>query len=517
MRRILFFVAVLLAASALAPLLGYAKLPDRPDLPTEAAKPVSTDSPLDELTSAAIAEHQNQSGFRLVPDGMEAFALRAASARAAKRSLDIQYYIWHDDTTGRLLLRELVMAADRGVRVRLLLDDMDARNNNFALAGLDAHPNIEVRLFNPFSSRSGFFGKMLEMVFSLRRINHRMHNKSWIADNRIALAGGRNIGDEYFSASGHVNFFDLDYAFIGPAVQELSASFDAYWNTDAVYPIALLSPELVSKASLSNLLAESETIISADLNSPYIQALESSAQLDDIARSIIPFHWTADWKVLSDDPLKAQSKSDAMGTSHVLRGFTDALSKAEKNITLISPYFVPGKQGKAALIHAESRGRSVSVLTNSLAANDVAAVHGGYAKYRKDLAKGGVQLFELKPTAGADADISWFGSSAASLHTKAALIDDRNVFVGSFNLDPRSVSLNCEQGILAEHPQLAKEMRAMFNAVTDKRFAWEVAVDEGNNLIWTDDSGVSEREPKAGVSRKIQAFLSRILPFEAQL
>ena len=513
--KVLAVLAVLAVAGM--PMTGRAGLPERPELPLVSVLPTGTDSPLDKALMPKLEANAGMSGFRLVPNGVEAFALRAMTARAAGRSLDIQYYIWHNDTTGRLLLRELVMAADRGVRVRLLLDDMDARANNFALAGLDAHPNIEVRVFNPFKSRSGFFGKAWESMTGFKRINHRMHNKSWIADNRVALAGGRNIGDEYFAASDEVNFFDLDFALLGPAVETLSASFDRYWNSVAVYPVSTLSPELVNADSLAKLLTGSGDVLKNDLQSPYVQALETSEPIRRIVDHELPFQWTANWKVLSDDPLKAINTGDAMAKSQVLQGFSEALRAAETDITLISPYFVPGKQGTAGLVKAKTQGRAVSVLTNSLAANDVAAVHGGYSKYRKDLVKGGVAVFELKPSAGASTQSSWFGSSGASLHTKAAVIDDATTFVGSFNLDPRSVSLNCEQGILAEHPQLAKELRAMYGAVTTGKFAWQVGVDAGNNLTWTDDVGLAEKEPEASLSRRFQAFLLRILPFESQL
>jgi cardiolipin synthase C len=517
MRIALILKVLTVLAIASLPMTGHTGLSARPELPLVSVLPTGADSPLDKALIPKLDAKVGMSGFRLVPNGVEAFALRAMTARASGRSLDIQYYIWHNDTTGRLLLRELVMAADRGVRVRLLLDDMDARANNFALAGLDAHPNIEVRIFNPFKSRSGFFGKAWESITSLKRINHRMHNKSWIADNRIAVAGGRNIGDEYFAASEEVNFFDLDFALLGPAVEALSASFDRYWNSVAVYPVSTLSPELVNADSLAQLLASSEDVLQNDLRSPYVRALETSEPMRRIVDQELPFQWTANWKVLSDDPLKALNDGSATDKSYVLQGFSEALRDAETDITLISPYFVPGKQGAAGLVKAKAQGLTVSVLTNSLAANDVAAVHGGYSKYRKDLVKGGVAVFELKPSAGASTQSSWFGSSGASLHTKAAVIDEATTFVGSFNLDPRSVSLNSEQGILAEHPQLAKELRTMYGAFTIGKFAWQVGVDADNNLTWTDDAGMVEKEPEASLSQRFQAFLLRILPFESQL
>ena len=243
-------IVKVLAVLAIAgmPMTGHAGLPERPELPLVVALPTGADSPLDKALIPKLEANPGMSGFRLVPNGVEAFALRAMTARAAGRSLDVQYYIWHNDTTGRLLAHELVMAADRGVRVRLLLDDMDARANNFALAALDAHPRIDVRVFNPYVSRSGFFGKAWETMTGFKRINHRMHNKSWIADNRVALAGGRNIGDEYFAASEEVNFVDLDFALLGPAVetpQRLVRQLLEFGRRS--YPVWALSPELVER------------------------------------------------------------------------------------------------------------------------------------------------------------------------------------------------------------------------------------------------------------------------------
>ncbi|MBP8098762.1 MAG: phospholipase D family protein, partial [Arenimonas sp.] len=291
---------------------GCARLPPRPDLPDEQALPVATVTKLDSVIAPANAAHPGESGFRLVPSGVEAFALRALTARSAGRSLDVQYYIWHDDLTGKLLAKELVEAADRGVRVRLLLDDMDARAKNFALAGLDAHPNIEVRLFNPFGSRKGSGSKAVELTFGLSRLNHRMHNKAWIADNRIAIAGGRNVGDEYFSAGEGVNFIDLDFAIIGPAVEKLSASFDDYWNSVAVWPVATLSPELANQQSLDAIRARAGAVAAEAAASAWVQSLAGDDAVKQIGSGKLKFHWTPRWRVASDDPLKALGTNDPL-------------------------------------------------------------------------------------------------------------------------------------------------------------------------------------------------------------
>ena len=500
-------------------LLGCARLPPRPAGPVVTALPVAQDTRLDQVVGPALAARPGQSGFHLVSDGVEAFALRGLSGRAAERSLDLQYYIWHDDLTGRLLALEVIEAADRGVRVRVLLDDMDARAKNFAIAALAAHPNISVRVFNPFASRQGFFGKAMEGLTSFSRINHRMHNKSWIVDNRFAIAGGRNVGDEYFSASEHVNFNDLDLAFVGPAVDELSASFDLYWNSDQVWPIEALSPDAVNTQALDDLSQRARAYAVEARQTPYIKAMEGHDAVEAAKAMALPMHWTARWEVLSDAPDKASRDTAPLESSAVLQGLTRAVDAADAQVVLISPYFVPGKSGTAQLVDLVEKGRDVRILTNSLAANDVAAVHGGYASYRKDLLEGGVALWELKPerTTGDGKDgISLFGSSGASLHSKAAVIDDRIAFVGSFNLDPRSVSLNSEQGILVDEPVIAAQVASLFQAMTSPASSWEVSLDEGE-LRWSDGTDTFDKEPEASFGRRFQARMARMLPVEALL
>lgn len=496
---------------------GCSSLPPRPDLPEQFVLPLATDTKLDNVIASANAAHPGQSGFRLVPSGVEAFALRALTARAAGRSLDVQYYIWHNDLTGKILAKELLEAADRGVRVRLLLDDMDARAKNFALAGLDAHPNIEVRLFNPFGSRQGGGRKAVELATGFSRLNHRMHNKAWIADNRIAIAGGRNVGDEYFAAGEGVNFIDLDFAMVGPAVEKMSASFDQYWNSAAVWPMAILSPSQDSQASLDSIRAHASAIASEAAASPWVQALGGDGAVQQIRAGKLQFHWTARWQVLSDDPMKALDPENQIARSEVLRGFSEALGQARKSIVLISPYFVPGDKGTLALTEAVKRGPTVSILTNSLAANDVAAVHGGYSKYRDRLIDGGVSLWELKPDIKQTGKSSMMGSSGASLHSKSAIIDNETSFVGSFNLDPRSVSLNCEQGVLVTDPAVSAELTAMFAHVTAGIASWRVDHDETGKLRWSDGTRTLYEDPDASFSRRFQAKLFRWLPFESQL
>lgn len=500
---------------ALVALSACASLPPRAALPDEPALAPAEDGRLAEAVIAAEARHPGQSGFRLVASGTEAYALRAFSARAAQRSLDIQTYIWHNDLTGRLMARHALRAADRGVRVRILVDDLDARAKNRAFAALDAHPNIAVRLYNPIASRRGTLRKAGEFLVRFRWLNHRMHNKNWIVDNRLALVGGRNLGNEYFDADGDTNFVDLDLLMMGPVVRETSAAFDRFWNATSNHPIAQLSPEQVSDAALMRLREALAGVRTELRESGYRDVLREDPQVRELMTDDLTLHWSADWHFVSDDPMKATLPREQR--SAVLQTLWPAMAAARQELALISPYFVPGRRGTDALVAAVARGIDVRILTNSLAANDVAAVHGGYMRYRKPLLRGGVQLWELKPGSGDTPEFSLAGSSGSALHTKAVIVDDDQVFVGSYNLDPRSTSLNTEQGVLVNHPVLAAELRALFADGISGAQAWQVTLDGQTDLRWGDGEQVLAREPAATRSRRVMAWLARILPLESQL
>lgn len=492
-----------------------AQLPPRPALPMADAPAIERHTALDKSIGAAEARHPGASGFRLLVDGPEAFALRLASARVAARSLDVQTYIWHADDTGLALANALIEAADRGVQVRLLLDDMDARAKNYGLAALDAHTNIAVRMFNPLASRAGGLAFVGDFLNSGRRLNHRMHNKSWIADNRLAIVGGRNLGDEYFGAAEEVNFVDLDLALAGPVVRDVSASFDRYWNSRASYPIAILSPEGVNAAAAQRLQTAMAENTNRAKTGVYADRLRHDAAVASLLNGDWTLTWSRDYRFVSDDPLKAL-KAPGIEKSNVLKMLVSELDAAERSLTIMSPYFVPGELGTAGLVKRASALQSVRILTNSLAANDVAAVHGGYSRYRKALLAGGVKLWELKPLPGAETRSSLFGSHGASLHTKALSIDGARLFVGSYNLDPRSTSLNSEQGVLVGSPMLAGQFDDIFARQTSSDRAWQVELHNGK-LVWTDGSTVHYRDPMASAGRRFKAWTARVLPLEAQL
>jgi cardiolipin synthase C len=496
-------------------LAACARLPPRPELPVESAVPPGEESRLDQLIAPAEARHPGESAFRLVREGPEAFVTRVQSARLAGRTLDVQTYIWHADLTGIFIARQLLEAADRGVKVRVLVDDMDARAKNAGFAALAVHSNIEVRMFNPFASREGTLSLIGEGMTSFGRINHRMHNKTWIADNRVAIAGGRNIGDEYFGASDEVNFVDLEFAMIGPVVRDASASFDKYWNSPAAYPMEMLDPDRVNDKGLEALRAKLAEPPGEPGASRYAAALRADDTVNRLVAGDWPMEWAARYKFVSDDPLKATMKDNDPARTHVASALVPMLRAAQEDILIFSPYFVPGEEGTALLVKAAQQGRRVRVLTNSLAANDVAAVHGGYSRYRKTLVEGGVQVWELKPLNG-DTKSSFRGSSGASLHTKALSVDGHTLFVGSYNLDPRSTWLNCEQGVLVENDPLTTQLAEIFDKQATGERAWQVTLKD-NKLSWSDGKETFDSDPKASAGRRFQAWIARVLHLDAQL
>lgn len=517
MARKLRWIAVALlvfAAASLLALYSYGRFAERArGEPSQALSPAGSATALDRAIAPLTEAHPGQSGLRLVPDNLDAFAVRAAVARAAGRSLDLQYYIWHHDLTGNLLVQELLDAADRGVRVRLLLDDLNAHGKDSALAALDRHPNIEVRLFNPSRSREGTLGRALEMGLRLFSMNRRMHNKAWIADGRVAVVGGRNVGDEYFDAAADTNFLDMDVVLLGPAVQQTERIFDAFWNSAAVIPLEALTRS--DEQSLDKLRRHGDAGKRADQARPYLQRLRSASSVFALGHKAGPLHWSRRVQVHSDPPEKGQGGGEQDWLMAVLG---PQMSKAQHELRLISPYFVPGAEGVRWMQGLRGRGVEVGVLTNSLAANDVVAVHGGYAAYRKPLLRAGVELFELMPHGQRSSSL--FGSSGASLHTKAFAVDGDSGFIGSFNLDPRSVSLNTEMGVVFQDPALTAELLQSYADKTAADRSYRVLLEE-DELRWRDGSVAPAitwtHEPEASLWRRAMARVIGWLPIESQL
>ncbi len=484
------------------------------------ALPVAASAtPLDRLIQPLLDAHPaGASAAALLDEAVPAFIVRARSARAAERSLDVQYYIWRHDTTGRLLENELMAAADRGVRVRLLIDDMNVAGRDDELLAMDAHPNLEVRLFNPGRNRGGGLRRALEMGLRFIGFNRRMHNKAWIADNRVAIVGGRNIGDEYFGASADTNFRDTDLLLIGPAVTGTSAIFDRFWNSSEVIPLKALHKK-GSHWTPAHFEARRRQWLADAQATPWARALAShEAFVDQLVHGTLTLHWSKDIHVLSDPPEKAAalaSHRDQAGW--MLYDISALLFSAKHQSWLISPYFVPGESGTLLLVGQARRGMNVRVLTNSLAANDVPMVHAGYTAYRKRLLRQGVKLYELKP-GQSDTSRELFGSSGASLHSKAFVVDGERGFVGSFNLDPRSAQLNTEMGVIFDSPGLARDLTTFFERSVAPDRAWRVSIDADGHLHWHGADGrVHDKEPDTGVGLRLLVRVMGWLPIESQL
>jgi putative cardiolipin synthase len=468
---------------------------------------------LGQAIAPLAAAHPGLSGVLALPDGRDAFAARVLFARGAERSLDVQYYIWHDDLTGVLLFDELRSAAARGVRVRLLLDDNNTAGLDPLLAALDADPNIEVRLFNPFRTRSW---RSLGYLFDFSRLNRRMHNKSFTADNQVTIVGGRNVGDEYFGAAGDLLFVDLDVLAVGPVVADTSRDFDRYWNSAAAYPIVkLVDPAAAQPASA---LAQRAAQLRGQAKAQrYLDAIRASAFVEQIKEGRAPLEWNVT-RLVSDDPAKASGK--ARREDRLAVQLQRLWGKPAHSIDLVSPYFVPGKEGAQALVDLARGGARVRVLTNSLEATDVVAVHAGYAKWRHDLLGAGVSLFELRRGWSADLPDSGrgrFGSSASSLHAKTFGVDGRSVFIGSFNMDRRSIDLNTEMGFVIDSPRMAEALSQRLDTSMPER-AYEVRLDEAGKLFWIEraDGNIvrHDEEPGTGIWKRAGVRFLSILPID---
>ena len=517
--------AARLALLAVLPwLMHCATAPSLAGVEPSHALPPGTTGALDVSVQRELGDAPGRSGVRLIEQNAMAFAYRVATALAAERSLDVQYYIWNDDLTGRLLAAELMLAAERGVRVRVLVDDIDARAKHDLFLVADLHPNVEVRIFNPYYNRTGTLGKITESVLRGRRLNRRMHNKAWIADNRVAIVGGRNIGDEYFGASEHSNFSDLDVMLSGPVVADVSAAFDDYWNNPNAVPVSRFEGRPPDPEALERLVAAAREYAEQARATPYVAALRDEQKRAELLAKEMPPLEVENVRLLVDDPAKVGAEADGLEASNVLSGLSGVMTAARDELLIVSPYFVPRSEGTRSLLRGEARGVRIAVLTNSLAATDVAAVHTGYARQRRELLRGGVELYEMKRRAGSEEgriQISVTGSSRSSLHTKAMIIDRRWVFVGSMNLDPRSAFLNTEMGVLVESPELAEQLRSQFERTTGPDLSYRVVLEEDEGLVWYDRfqgrERRLEREPDASPGRRLTVTLLRLVPIDSQL
>ena len=462
--------------------------------------------------AARAPQHPGESGFAIIRRGRQAFTARVALADLAEKAIDVQYFLWDSDATGRILAEHLVRAADRGVRVRILVDDVNLKDRDASIAALDGHPNIEIRLFNPFAHRGSH---LLGFLTDFDRVNHRMHNKLMVMDNAMAIVGGRNMADAYFEVHPEANFRDLDIAVAGPLVRDLSKVFDRFWNGDWAVPIAALVDPPYTEADLRSRL---ERMRAANVTLRYPHPLDQDlaalkAHLSTVFSSLI---W-APGRVAFDDPASIDNPSLRVMQQALFRRF----DRLESELLIESAYFIPLAPGVARITALLGRGVRVRILTNSLASNDVLAAFAGYANAREALIAGGAELHELRPEPGPVRKRLFGGGSKAGLHTKAIVFDRTDVFIGSFNLDARSSMINTEAGVYVESPVLAAQVIEYMNEGADPDESYRVRLDRDGQLYWVaEDEGKPlryDRDPGATIWQRFMARLIRLLPIERQL
>lgn len=495
-------------------------------------------TPLGRALAPLVAAHGGQSGFRLLVDGTDALQTRIALARAATKTLDLQYYIAAEDTTGRLLLAAALYAADRGVRVRMLVDDLNYDDTRRLMAALSTHPKIEVRIFNPFgSTRSSVFARTETFVTRIDRFTRRMHNKAMIADGEVAVVGGRNLGDEYFSASQKLQFRDLDVIAAGPIVEDVSKSFDAFWNSAGAYPLKAVDKRNYAAGDLRAARAELRAHWGAEAQAVGAKPLSAAPMWQQIAEEQMGLIWaSATFRV--DSPTKITAPNDDY-RSPPMHTLAELLRGAQREVLLLSPYFVPHDAGIQLLAGLTRRGVRVAVVTNSMASTDAVAVQAGYSPYRIPLLQNGVELYEFRPLQRSPSRIFAGSESRASLHAKAYVIDRRTLVIGSLNFDPRSAHLNSELALVIDSPTIAEQVAKLIEQAMSPSVSYRVRLatpaeraqrrslgEPDSGLVWTgeerNDGGPPHMhtwalDPEAGLVRNLLTGLFLLLPVDSQL
>jgi putative cardiolipin synthase len=491
---------------------GCSTLPSLENRRTSTALFDTGDTRLGRAISPMVDAHPGVSGIYPLPDARDAFAARALLAQGAERTLDVQYYIWRNDMSGTLLFEALRSAADRGVRVRLLLDDNNTSGLDTLLASLASHSNIEVRLFNPFVIREP---RWIGYVTDFSRLNRRMHNKSFTADNQATIIGGRNVGDEYFGATEGVVFVDLDVMAVGPVVTEVSREFDRYWASGSSYPVERLLPA-VNPATIAELTSSALRVERDPAAVAYMNALRNLSFVHEMDQGSLVLDWSAT-RMISDDPGKGLGL--AAPETLLFPKLREIIGESAAEVYMESPYLVPTAAEFDEFVAVAERGVKIKVLTNSLQATDVPIVHAGYVKRRKPLLEAGVTLYELRrlPDTAPRKGAGPLGSSGSSLHAKAFLVDNSRVFIGSFNFDPRSSTLNTEMGFVIDSPALAQKMEVALS----RRFlasAYEVRLSAAGKLYWIERREGEwvrhDTEPGTSFWQRLEVWLMSMLPIE---
>lgn len=529
MTRQFSVIVMLMALSA-----GCAERPAASDYPRTATYALedTAGTSLGKAYAKAAARHQGESGFHLLPIGSEALMMRIALVEKAERSIDMQYYSTMDDKTGKLMLEAVSRAADRGVRVRMLLDDWNLDDFEQGAVALNAHRNIDIRVFNPYATRDESVFARIGHVFSYAgQFTRRMHNKAIIVDNQVAIAGGRNLGDEYFDAAKEMNFRDMDVFAAGPIARELSKNFDRYWNSDESFPVVTLNlpePDVQAVAQIREDMARHWTVL---MHSPTGKRLKAMPLPQEVKHGEVLLDWGRA-ELIADPPEKIEQDSDTVA-SEPEEWIKQAAARAQHEFILFTPYFVPMDDGVEWLKAMVDRGVAVRVVTNSLASTDVVPAQAGYGHYREALVKDGVEVYEIKSSLPKPPVKAMFKpSSQNGLHAKIYMVDRREVAIGSFNFDPRSIRMNTEQLLVIHSPALCKKVARLFAHVTQPDGSYHVmlvdALPEAERaswhsgpLVWVDRERGREVyydfNPHAGFWRRVTNGIFSVLPIDREL
>lgn len=497
---------------------GCASLPSDYERPHSVAVAPSYDARLARMLELEQGTGNVPSRFLVLDRGDDALLSRLALTDAADTALDLQYFVWREDATADLLLSRLLVAADRGVRVRILVDDIHLRGGSVNPAVIAQHPNIEIRIFNPLAHRTAVrMIRWLELAFNLRRLNQRMHNKLFVADNLVAIVGGRNIGNEYFGFNPELNQRDMDLLATGPVVPEIASTFDEYWNSQWAVP-----PEAFFKRGRQPSLSDL-----AELREEIREFLESQTELDaafglderdwiDEARQARNDMIPGDAWVIYDDPPDLEDQRPRIRQIDELSEIVEA---AETEVLAVSPYVIPHPLTLEAIRELTERGVRVRLLTNSLASNNLTIANSAYKRYRRALLEAGTELYELRsdPADRALYETSPVVADRIGLHAKVFIVDRETTYVGTLNLDPRSFEINTEIGVVVRSPPLAETIQSTFERDMRPDNSWRVEIDEDGRLRWTSTAGVKHIQPAHSFTQRLADFFLQMLPVEQQL
>jgi len=511
-RRSAWFIATILLT-----LSGCAthQLRDVPLQPSHALPPSQSGTLFQITQSIEQLNGPGKSTYLALSDNLGALRWRLLLADLATETIDAQYYLWNGDESGRLLALHLIDAADRGVRVRLLVDDVFTINADANIAALDSHPNIEIRIFNPWQGRGSLLRRATEYIGSSRRLNQRMHNKLFVADNHVAIVGGRNISNPYFGLGEHYNFRDMEVVTAGPVAEDISDSFDIYWNDDwAVTGEAFTPPDYqpppvaTFREELRRELQGADAIKQA--------SIEELSHYDELLPELIDASDTGDVWVVYDDPPTAVANDDGVRKVEKLQGLSNTFSH---DLVIASAYFIPDDELMNNLQALTERGVRVRVITNSLASTNHTMVNSGYAPWRRHLLNAGVELYEYRGDIADTKGIVAPGIDAhqVTLHTKAFVIDNETVYIGSLNMDPRSMHINTEMGLLIKDTGLAADVMYYLEQDMRPENSWRVTLNEDNQFVWESAEGKVHLQPARGFGQRIADFLYGLLPIKNQL